>query len=255
MSECTRLVHFTLMITFSSAFKVCAALDLKFYEENILIHKMDHTTSLWYCCCSIKRNQPILLIPIWNARLYGSVEEFLTEKDSEFFNDKFIALWKILNIVFTPLVQNPLGLAVLLIEKNTIRNTIRNKIPSEILNKVLEENRCSGDMRLAWCVNINNSLQNLNGFSPILVGNWWKPIFTSCSNWQTFSTVANTDKQNSKITFQQHVKSKGSLNCKWKLYRALRYNVKTSTIIYSWLMVHSITRKPVTDDEEHQLKF
>ena len=34
-----------------------------------------------------------------------------------------------------------------------------------MLNKVLEENHCSVDMRLAWCVNINNSLQNFNGFS------------------------------------------------------------------------------------------
>ena len=35
-----------------------------------------------------------------------------------------------------------------------------------MLIKVVEENHCFVDMRLAWFVNINKSLHNLNGFSP-----------------------------------------------------------------------------------------
>ena len=37
---------------------------------------------------------------------------------------------------------------------------------SEMLNKVLEDNHCSLDIALAWCLNVKNSLQNVHGFSP-----------------------------------------------------------------------------------------
>ena len=35
-----------------------------------------------------------------------------------------------------------------------------------MLNKVLEENYCSLDIALAWCLNAENTLQNVHGFSP-----------------------------------------------------------------------------------------
>ena len=34
-----------------------------------------------------------------------------------------------------------------------------------MLNKVLEENYCSLDIALAWCLNAENTLQNVHGFS------------------------------------------------------------------------------------------
>ena len=42
-----------------------------------------------------------------------------------------------------------------------------NLVVSEMLNKVIEENHCSLDIALAWCLNAKNTLQNVHGFSPI----------------------------------------------------------------------------------------
>ena len=44
-----------------------------------------------------------------------------------------------------------------------------------MLNKVIEENHCSLDVTLAWCLNAKNTLKNLHGFSPfqLAIGQNW----------------------------------------------------------------------------------
>ena len=41
-----------------------------------------------------------------------------------------------------------------------------NLVIAKLLDKVLEENQCSLEVALAWCINAKNSLQNVHGFSP-----------------------------------------------------------------------------------------
>ena len=55
-------------------------------------------------------------------------------------------------------------------------------VERHMLDRVLEDSPCNMDIALAWCINANNSLQNVHGFSPYQLANGTNPILPSAIN-------------------------------------------------------------------------
>ena len=132
-------------------------MDLKFYKGKILLHMMDHATrlSVTVILPSKKPGQIMNAIMKYWVAVYGTVNKFLTENGGEFVNEEIMIMCEALNTkVHTPGVESSWSNRI--IEQHDL-------VLSEMLNKVLEENHCSLDIALAWCLNAKNTW---HGFSP-----------------------------------------------------------------------------------------
>ena len=88
---------------------------------------------------------------------YDAADKFLSDNGGEFANGSFLELGESLNITVTTTGAEALR-SNGLVERH-------NRVIAEMLDYVMEENQCSLEVNLAWCINAKNSLQNVHGFS------------------------------------------------------------------------------------------
>ena len=150
-------------------FKECVATDLKFYKGKILLHMIDHATrlSVTVILPSKKPDQIMNAIMKYWVAVYGTVNKFLTENRGEFVNEEIMTMCEALNIkVHIPGVESPWSNGI--IEQPDL-------VLSEMLNKVLEEDHCSLDIALAWCLNAKNTWHGFSPFQLEIGQNPWLP--------------------------------------------------------------------------------
>ena len=142
----------------ATTFQECVAMDLKFYNGNILLHLVDYATRL-LSSKIIKSKEPKEIIDnifkIW-IHIYRAPEKFLTDNGGEFSNCQFLEMCEAINITVTA-AESPLSNG--LVERH-------NMIIENILDKILEDQQLDLDTALSWCLNAKNSLANIHGFSP-----------------------------------------------------------------------------------------
>ena len=143
-----------------SRFQECVAMDLKFYKGKILLHLIDHGIRLSMSTVIPSKNPDVILQAIlknW-VSIYGAADKFLSDNGGEFANESFLELCESLNItVKTTGAEAPWSNG--LVKRHSL-------MIADMLDKVMEENQCSLEVALAWCINAKNPLQNVNGFPP-----------------------------------------------------------------------------------------
>ena len=201
----------------------CVTMDLKFYKGKILPHLIDHATRLSMSTVIPSKNPDVILQAIlknWIS-VYGAAE-FLSDNGDEFANESFLELCESLNIrVKTTGAEAPWSNG--LVERH-------NLVIAERLDKVMEENQCSLQVTLAWCIDAKNSLQNVHGFSPFQLALGQNPKLSSVLSDKP---PAFTSTSSSKILLdnlnalhkarEAFIMSESSE----RIRRALRHNVRT----------------------------
>jgi hypothetical protein len=154
----------------ATRFKETVALDLKFYDGNILLHLIDHATRLSIAAV-IPNKRPDTIVKNMLRhfiQVFGNAESFLTDNGGEFVNQQFLELCDVFGIkIKTTAAESPWSNG--LIERH-------NLILSNMLDKVLNDVGCSLDVGIAWCCNAKNSLYNMQGFSPYQLAIGSNPI-------------------------------------------------------------------------------
>ena len=154
----------------ATRFKETVALDLKFYNGNILLHLIDHATRLGIAAViPNKRPETIVKNMLRHfIQVFGNAESFLTDNGGEFVNKQFLELCDVFGIkIKTTAAESPWSNG--LIERH-------NLILSNMLDKVINDVGCNLDIAVAWCCNAKNSLYNLQGFSPYQLAIGSNPI-------------------------------------------------------------------------------
>ena len=140
-----------------TAFQEFVAMDLKFYNGNILLHLINHATRL-SSSKIIKSKKPkeivANLFKIW-VQIYEAPENFLTDKGGEFANSQFLEVCETMNItVKVPAAESQFFNG--LVERH-------NMIIANMLDKILENQQLDLDIALSWCLNTKNALANIIG--------------------------------------------------------------------------------------------
>ena len=136
------------------------ALDLKFYEEHIILHMI----------CAFSRYSQAIVIRNKNAEtvadailkhwiaIFGSPNELFADNGGEFNNDLLRDVAEFLNVsIHTTAAYSPWSNGI--VERH-------NAILADIISKVMSDQKCNIDIALAWALNAKNSLHNSSGFSP-----------------------------------------------------------------------------------------
>ena len=141
-------------------FLECVAMDLKFYDNKILLHLIDNATRLSISVRIPSKKPPAVLDALFKhfIAIFGSVDKFLTDNGGEFVNPEFVELCEKFNInVKTTPAESPWSNGM--VERH-------NAIIAGMLDKILADTPCNFDIALAWCINAKNSMINVHGFTP-----------------------------------------------------------------------------------------
>ena len=141
----------------ATAFQEFVAMDVKFYNGNILLHLINHATRL-SSSKIIKSKKPKEIVDnlfkIW-VQIYEAPENFLTDKGGEFANCQFLEMCETMNItVKVPAAESQFFNG--LVERH-------NMIIANMLDKILENQQLDLDIALSWCLNTKNALANIIG--------------------------------------------------------------------------------------------
>ena len=160
----------------ATTFKETVAMDLKFYNGNILLHMIDHATRLSASSVIPNKKPETIVKHIFDHWLqpYGTVKSFLSDNGGEFINKPFMELCETCGInIKTTAAESPWSNG--LVERH-------NLIISEMLDKVLADTSCNINIGIAWCCNAKNSLENNKGFSPYQLAIGSNPTLPSISS-------------------------------------------------------------------------
>ena len=209
----------------ATRFLQCVAMDLKFYDDKILLHLIDHASRLSISTRIPCKKPAAVLNAIFKnfIAIFGSVEKFLTDNGGEFVNPEFVEMCEKFNVnIKTTPAESPWSNGM--VERH-------NAIIAGMLDKVLADTSCNFDIALAWCINAKNSMINVHGFTPYQLAFGKNPTLpTAFENLPP----ANSPVDHSKILKENldalhsaretFVKLKNSE----RLKRALSHNVRTS---------------------------
>ena len=209
----------------ATSFQETVTMDLKFYQQNILLHLIDHCTHLSASMVIPNKNPDTIIkgiFSIWIS-VYDLAQKFLTDNGGEFANTKFTQLCESLGITIkTASAEAPWSND--LVERH-------NLILSDMLDKILEENNCDLELAVLWSVNAKNSLTNIHGLSPYQLAISTNPKLPSIHNAKA---PALTSTPTNKIIYKNlqaiqkareaFITSKNSE----KLRHALSHNIRTS---------------------------
>ena len=129
-------------------------------KGKILLYLTDHATRLSTSTVIPSENPDVILQAILKnlVSIYGDADKFLSNNGWKFARESFVELCESLNItVKTNGAEASCSYG--LVERH-------NLVIAEMFDNVLEENQCSLEVTLAWCINAKNPLQNVHGFSP-----------------------------------------------------------------------------------------
>ena len=147
-------------MSLANDFNEVVAMDLKFFQGNIILHLIDHV-SRFSAAASIKSKKPADIIDaifrIWIS-IFGPPRRFLSDNGGEFVNSEFLDMCETFGVVvLTTAAESPWSNG--LCERH-------NAVLAGMLQKILEEQNCSLPTALCWAIHAKNSLSNVHGFSP-----------------------------------------------------------------------------------------
>ena len=164
-----------------------------------------------------------LIFKHWIA-LFGTLNRFLSDNGGEFNDELYKEMAELLNIEVLSTAGESLW-------SNGITER-HNAIISNMLERILEENKCSMEVALAWAVSAKNSLQNVYGYSPNQLVFGKNPSFPTVLNNDPPSLESSTA---SEVVAEHlnalHAARKAyitSESCE-KLRRAMKHRVRPAT--------------------------
>ena len=169
-------LHPSVSLPMATKFNQCIAMDLKFYEEHILLHIIDYA-SRFSSSSRIPSKRPEVIIKVimhkWIA-IFGSPGAIFSDNGGEFANEEFLDMAHSFNInILVSAANSPFSNGV--IERH-------NGILANILDRILGDSKCNFDIALAWAVNAKNSLTNIHGFSAYQLAIGYTPILPNNFN-------------------------------------------------------------------------
>ena len=144
-------------------FNETVSMDLKDVTEHKVFHMIDTATR--YSAGAIIKNKTKETIiekffMHWIA-LFGCPGTLLSDNGGEFNNDLMRDLGEQLNTnVKSTAAESPWSNGI------TERH---NALIGQMMNKILDEQKCSPEIALAWSLSAKNALKNVYGFSPVVV--------------------------------------------------------------------------------------
>ena len=144
----------------ASMFNEVVALDLKFIDQEIILHMVDHATR--YSQATVipnKKKQTVIqaLLDNWIA-IFGPPGKYLSDNGGEFVNDEMIQLAEKFNItLMTTAAESPWSNG--LCERH-------NAVLANLICKAKREYNISTKAALPWAISVKNTLTNVYGFSP-----------------------------------------------------------------------------------------
>ena len=155
-------------------FNETVALDLKFFNGQIILHAIDHLTRYSAAVvCKSKEPKIIIkaIIKCWIS-IFGPPKKFMVDNGGEFANASFIELAEAMNVrIVTTAAYSPWSNG--LVERH-------NATLAEILHKVKEEDNYNDiETALCWALQAKNSLDNVHVFSPAHACLWTKSLYSN----------------------------------------------------------------------------
>ena len=144
----------------ASEFNEVVALDIKFIDQQPILHLIDHATRYSMACrLRNKRAETVVenTLNLW-IRVFGSPSKyFITDNGGEFVNDELRELCEKFNFEL-----NTTGAEASwsngLVERH-------HAMLEDNVRKVMDDSRCSLDIAISWATSAKNALGNVYGFS------------------------------------------------------------------------------------------
>ena len=147
-------------LSLAKDFNDTVSMDLKFFEQTIFLHMIDHATRYSSVCVIPNKRQDTVIQKIfehWIA-IFGPPKMILSDNGLEFNNAAMRELGNLLNIeIKTTAAESPWSNGI------TERH---NAIIANMMKKILFDRKCSVELALLWAVSAKNSLSNVFGYSP-----------------------------------------------------------------------------------------
>ena len=139
----------------ASIFNQTVAMDLKFVEDRILLHLLDHATRYSQACIITNKRKETIVKALLNhwVGIFGSPEKFLFDNGGEFINDELKEFAEQFNItIMTTAAESPWSNG--LCEKH-------NGILEDLIIKTRNDSNCSIETALSWSLAAKNNLMNI----------------------------------------------------------------------------------------------
>ena len=141
-------------------FNDTVSIDLKTFKGVQFLHLIDTATRFSAAAIITSKHKEVIIDLIfkhWIA-LFGTPNRFLSDNRGKFNNELYKEMAELLNIeVLSTAGESPWSNGI------TERH---NAIIGNMLERILEGNKCSMEVALAWAVSAKISLQNVYGYSP-----------------------------------------------------------------------------------------
>ena len=141
-------------------FNHTVSMDLKTFKGVQFLHLIDNATRFSAAAIITSKHKEVIIDLIFKHRiaLFGAPNRSLSDNGGEFNNELYKEMAELLNIeVLSTASESPWS--------NGIAER-HNAIIGNMLERILEENKYSMEVALAWAVSAKNSLQNVYGYSP-----------------------------------------------------------------------------------------
>ena len=209
----------------ATKFNETVAMDLKFFNGKIILHLIDHLTRFSSAIvCKSKEPKEIIsgIIKAWIG-IFGPPEKFLTDNGGEFANAHFLELAESFNIrVMSTAAESPWSNG--LVERH-------NATLAEMLQKIVEEQKTTLEVALAWAIQAKNSMANVHGFSPAQLAIGYTPMVPSVLSddppaleTREGDDIISENLNCMKLAREAFIKAESSERIK----RALRHNIRPS---------------------------
>ena len=210
----------------ATRFKETVAMDIKFYNGNMLLHMVDHATRL-SAASVIPNKQPETIVQhIFDhfLQVYGKVESFLSDNGGEFINQPLLELCEVFGIKMkTTAAESPWSNGLV---------ARHNLVLAEMLDKVIDDTGYNLKIVLPWCINAKNSLYNIHGFSPFQLALGCNPTLPSILSDKlpalTNKPTSSIIKENLEALHKARQAFIQAENSE-KIKRALVHNIRTSS--------------------------
>ena len=121
---------------------------------------IDHATRYSVSCVIHSKKKEVIIRNIFKhwISIFGHPKKFLVDNGGEFCNEEMITLSENFNIrICTTAAESPWSNG--LVERH-------NAILGLTVSKTIEDTKCDLELALSWALSANNSLKNVNGYSP-----------------------------------------------------------------------------------------
>ena len=212
----------------SKEFNESVAMDIKYCENHLVLHLIDHATRFSSAAIIISKHKDTIISKVFQIWIFifGPPKQILTDNGGEFTSDDFREMGEKLNTTIkTTAAESPWSNGI---------NERHNAIMGNMAQKVHNETKCSMDIAIASAVSSKNASANVHGYSPNQLVFGYNPNFP-------FVLSNKLPAMESKTSFEIVLEHLTALHCTRKAFveseaserlnRAIKKRTRSSTAL------------------------